>query len=60
MLMQGANRQLQIPRELKRFKDLPMSVTYSLAPDDEKISNRILQILELQETEVLFCYARCP
>ena len=49
--LQGAERTLQLPHELQRFKELPMSVTYSLS-ESSSSSSRVLQLSHLNESQV--------
>ena len=41
-----------MPKELERFRELPMSVTYALAGDASKCDTRVLQICTIDEEQV--------
>ena len=42
---------LRLPHELERFKELPMSVTYSL-PESSGSSSRVLHFSHLNKSQV--------
>jgi len=47
----GAERKLRIPRELTRFKELPMTVSYHAPGDATKAYSRVFQLSEINEAE---------